>query len=514
MANEVFISYSRKDYEKVRKIKEEIDRTIGINCWMDLDGIESDKQFVDVIINAINRHETILFILSKSSMYSTWALKELRFAEDKKKRIVLVLIDNSKMTDKFSFHYGDKDVIDWNAILERNKLLSNLKTWHPTTIQAPSFDFNHKDDNVSKSSIVKKPKHILFSICIFITLIVIGGLSYAFLHDTPKELFEKGLSYHQEGNYVEAVKYFRKAAEQNYAEAQCYMGQYYFNGTELPKIKEDAFKWWQKAAEQGDMCAQYFLGYCYLEGEGIEDEDEDEAAKWFRKSAEQGYAPAQLKLGDCYEDGDGVPEDEDKAVEWWLKAAEQGNAEAQYNLGDYYDGENSEKAFEWYKKSADQGYADAQLNLGYCYRNGDGVSEDQSKAIEWFMKAAEQGESYAQLNIGYYYYEGKYVHQDGEEAVKWFRKSADQDNYISLTMLGLCYDKGFGVPLDKRMAFDYFKRAAEKGYPIAQYNLALYYYNGYGVSQNREEAVIWYKKAAVQKDKDAQNALKEMGETW
>lgn len=514
MANEVFISYSRKDYEKVRKIKEEIDRTVGVNCWMDLDGIESDKQFVDVIINAINRHETILFMLSKSSMYSTWALKELRFAEDKKKRIVLVLIDNSKMTDKFSFHYGDKDVIDWNAILERKKLLSNLKTWYPVSIQAPTFDSNHRDNNASKSSIIKKPKYILLSFYLLIALIVIGVLSYAFLHDTPGDLYEKGLSFDRDSNYTEAVKYFRESAEQNYAKAQYYMGLYYFNGTELPKIKEEAFKWWQKAAEQGDMCAQYYLGYCYLEGEGIEDEDEDEAAKWFRKSAEQGYAPAQLKLGDCYEDGDGVPEDEEKAAEWWLKAAEQGNAEAQYKLGDYYDGDDSEKAFEWYKKSADQGYADAQLNLGFCYRNGNGVSENQSKAIEWFRKAAEQGESYAQFFLGYYYYEGEYVHQDEEEAVKWFQKSADQDNYISLTWLGLCYDQGFGVPQDKSMAFVYFKRAAEKGHSKAQYNLASYYHYGYGVPQNREEAIIWYKKAAVQNDKDAQNALTEMGETW
>ena len=43
MANEVFISYSRKDFEKVRTVKEEIDKLVGIDCWMDLDGIESGE---------------------------------------------------------------------------------------------------------------------------------------------------------------------------------------------------------------------------------------------------------------------------------------------------------------------------------------------------------------------------------------------------------------------------------------------------------------------------------------
>ena len=39
----VFISYSRKDLELVKKIKAEIDRLVGIDCWMDLDGIESGE---------------------------------------------------------------------------------------------------------------------------------------------------------------------------------------------------------------------------------------------------------------------------------------------------------------------------------------------------------------------------------------------------------------------------------------------------------------------------------------
>ena len=60
MANEVFISYSRKDFEKVKAVKEEIDRLVGIDCWMDLNGIESGDWFKKVIISAINRHNTLL----------------------------------------------------------------------------------------------------------------------------------------------------------------------------------------------------------------------------------------------------------------------------------------------------------------------------------------------------------------------------------------------------------------------------------------------------------------------
>lgn len=132
MANEVFISYSRKDYNKVREIKDVIDREVGINCWIDLDGIESHEQFVNVIVNAINSHEMMLFMMSDSSMQSKWTLNELSLAERRKKRIVLVKIDNAEMPDDFYFLYRLKDQIEWNDSLQRGKLLRNLKSWHYT----------------------------------------------------------------------------------------------------------------------------------------------------------------------------------------------------------------------------------------------------------------------------------------------------------------------------------------------------------------------------------------------
>ena len=131
MANEVFISYSRKDYEKVKAVKDEIDSLVGIDCWMDLDGIESGEWFKKVIISAINRHDTLLFMLTPNSMNSPFAMKELGFAAKKGKRIVLVDLENTQLNDDFIFDYSDKDNIDWNDPLQHGKLINNLKTWFP-----------------------------------------------------------------------------------------------------------------------------------------------------------------------------------------------------------------------------------------------------------------------------------------------------------------------------------------------------------------------------------------------
>ncbi|MBR5068155.1 MAG: toll/interleukin-1 receptor domain-containing protein [Bacteroidales bacterium] len=112
MANEVFISYSRKDYDKVNTIKEEIDRLVSIECWMDINGIESGEWFKKTIISAINQHDTFLFMLTPQSMNSQFALKELGFAASKGKRIVLVDLEHTQLNDDFLFDYSDKDIID------------------------------------------------------------------------------------------------------------------------------------------------------------------------------------------------------------------------------------------------------------------------------------------------------------------------------------------------------------------------------------------------------------------
>ena len=62
----------------------------------------------------------------------------------------------------------------------------------------------------------------------------------------------------------------------------------------------EALKWYRKAAEQGDASAQYNLGNGYRRGKGVT-QDYAEAANWYRKAAEQGNAWAQSNLGVMYQ---------------------------------------------------------------------------------------------------------------------------------------------------------------------------------------------------------------------
>jgi DNA polymerase III epsilon subunit-like protein len=93
----------------------------------------------------------------------------------------------------------------------------------------------------------------------------------------------------------------------------------------------EAVKWYRKAAEQGNARAQNNLGMCYEYGKGVE-QDYVKAVKWYHKAAERGNASAQFNLGFCYNIGKGFAQDYDEAVKWYRKAAEQGHTQAKDNL--------------------------------------------------------------------------------------------------------------------------------------------------------------------------------------
>ena len=96
------------------------------------------------------------------------------------------------------------------------------------------------------------------------------------------------------------------------------------------KDDKEAVKWYRKAAEQGYASAQYNLGRAYRKGEGVL-EDGKEAVKGYRKAAEQGNASAQNSLGLRYYRGEGVPKSIVNSYMWYNIAAANGQEQAKKN---------------------------------------------------------------------------------------------------------------------------------------------------------------------------------------
>ena len=58
-------------------------------------------------------------------------------------------------------------------------------------------------------------------------------------------------------DYNEAVKWFRKAAEQGYANAMSWMGYFFENGKGVTKDLQEAIRWYKLGAEKGeDFCVK------------------------------------------------------------------------------------------------------------------------------------------------------------------------------------------------------------------------------------------------------------------
>jgi TPR repeat protein len=138
-------------------------------------------------------------------------------------------------------------------------------------------------------------------------------------------------------------------------------------------------KWYRKAADQGYAQAQHTLGIFYAEGDGVA-KDQVEALKWYRKAADQGYAAAQYTLGICYAEGDDVVKDQVGPIIWLHKTAGQ----AQFNLGVVKD---EVEAAKWYRKAADQGSLKSQYFIGLRYKAGIGVAKDEVEAYAYLSLA-------------------------------------------------------------------------------------------------------------------------------
>lgn len=141
----IFISYKRQDKDKVFSIVEEIKHKTGVDCWIDLEGIESGDQFQNVIIDAIDKADIFVFMLSKNFIApykdektgkidlkkQTFPEKEVMYALRHNKRLIPISIDGTSVLDCkwLEFNCSGLDCIDWNDAYQHNKLIKDFKQW-------------------------------------------------------------------------------------------------------------------------------------------------------------------------------------------------------------------------------------------------------------------------------------------------------------------------------------------------------------------------------------------------
>ncbi len=122
MNKKVFISYSRKDYidennnpieeSAVGRIVETLELN-GIEVWIDINTHYGDKYFTEVLAKKIQQADKVLFISSANSNESDWVEKEIIYANEHKRPIVTLLIDESPFNNAFGILVAGFNYIEY-----------------------------------------------------------------------------------------------------------------------------------------------------------------------------------------------------------------------------------------------------------------------------------------------------------------------------------------------------------------------------------------------------------------
>ena len=132
---DVFISYSRKDYDEVKAFVDMLkERIPTLEVWMDLEGITAADEFDEKIITAIDASSYVIFAVSPNSNSigegsSKWTKKELVYAKNTDKKVIPVLLNGAKLNSWFLFEFGRTDCIDSSNKYQTEKLLKNIAKW-------------------------------------------------------------------------------------------------------------------------------------------------------------------------------------------------------------------------------------------------------------------------------------------------------------------------------------------------------------------------------------------------
>jgi hypothetical protein len=333
----IFVSYAHKDSDRVFPIISEFHKA-GFPIWYD-EGIDPGNEWSEEIENKVLNCSLFIVLISPAAVESKNVRQEIKLALSENKPFIHIWLEDTTLK------YGLK-----------------------------------------------------------LQMSITQGIMYFRMEKEPENFYRKCLqSFDNFGIQRTKTQAEAGKAPPPQAEADYRRGRDYAEGRGVTKDYAEAVRRFRKAAEQGHAGAQNSLGFAYWDGQGVT-KDRAEAARWYRKAAEQGHAQAQYMLGSAYLRGAGVAEDFAEAVIWYRKAAEQGHAQAQEWMGFAYSEEgrlaqNYAESAKWYRKAAEQGDAYAQYSLGKAYANGQGVAQNYAEAVIWYRKAAEQGHADANKNL-------------------------------------------------------------------------------------------------------------------
>ena len=370
----IFISYKRKNKDQVFSIVKKIETQLGVKCWVDLDGIESSAQFASKICKAIDTAEVVLFMHSSVHLdidfEEDWTIKELIYAHAKKKRVVLVKLDNAPLDNIFLMEYGSKNNIDSQDETQFQKLLKDLKVWMGISEQVQEETSSNTNVHIVQNNTNK---------------------------DTPVD-------------YIDQRKYdLKNIVDQKATAEEKELCNLFIEMTRKDRIKANELKKEvEQLATKGITEAEYALGF----GESYQNLQDlrtfgntryRKAEQWLERAAIKGHVKAQSKLAEIYYWGN----ETEKAIHWAILASKEKDLVATLTLAWSYRRQKDHKKYmDAINLAAEQQNTLQVMNIhNPSMEYGRLLLENRNhhEAIKWFDVAIELAYDLDQKSEAIYY---------------------------------------------------------------------------------------------------------------
>ena len=116
MKYDIFISFSKSDFEEVNNIKKSIAaRLPELKIRFDINDTRGGDDTEDEIISAIDNSKSLLFAVSDESLNTKLCKSEVMYAKNTGKRVIPVLLKNSALKGWLLFKFGKINCYEsWN----------------------------------------------------------------------------------------------------------------------------------------------------------------------------------------------------------------------------------------------------------------------------------------------------------------------------------------------------------------------------------------------------------------
>jgi TPR repeat protein len=214
------------------------------------------------------------------------------------------------------------------------------------------------------SSII--PKHL--PIAVLCGLMVLSNTSLSQSKEA-ETYYQKAIQQTSWASLEEVFGLYAKSAELGHPIAQYNLAMMYSNGESVYVDYQQAVYWFRKSAQQEFAPAQYRLGEMYYFEKGGLSRNLKKAVELFSKASEKGDPDAQMNLAMLYGSGEGLPLDTDKAL-YWIERAYAGGLNTALRYAEMLrTSENgrfsaAQQEGYWIVKAAELGIREAQQALG------------------------------------------------------------------------------------------------------------------------------------------------------